>query len=56
METGVLNFFFKECKALMADGLMMLLVKSEQEFNSPRKGNLMSYIKVMDYVKVRKLD
>jgi hypothetical protein len=28
METGVSNFFFKECKAPMANGLMRFLVTS----------------------------
>jgi hypothetical protein len=37
MEIGGLNFFFKECKAPMADGLMRVLIKSRAGIQSTPK-------------------
>jgi hypothetical protein len=39
METGIINFFFKECKALLADGVNRFLIKSRAgiQFTLKRK-------------------
>jgi hypothetical protein len=51
-ETGTSNFFFKECKELMEDGLMRFLVRSSAGIQFIPKENKIFYIKVMDFTNV----
>jgi hypothetical protein len=49
METGVSNFFFKEGKAPIADGVTRFLIKSEQAFSLLRKEGTIFFILVVDF-------